>query len=431
MAKLDDLAFGGWPLGVDNVHSLKDIGEKALRAAINVDIPASGRPRRRLGYSVLRAGNAHSLWAPDDWPFALLVIDGQLSRLELVNGVETVTPLLPAPTLNRWRYCAINDTVFCSNGVDTAKIKYDGSLASWGVPAPGGQPLLMAVPGYGLDAGRYQVSATFAAPDGEESGTGVASVLDVPADGGINLAAIPQPQTGTVRIYCSPPNGDALYHVATLQPGITAFTLTRSHLSQMGRALETQLCDRVPPSSFLCAYRGRIYFAVGDTLYYTLALRYGLYKLHQSYFRVPHRITGVCAVEDGIYVGTERLAYFVAGADPTDARLATVDAFGVVEATMTPVRASFGIDGISPQERAAVWWSANGVLMRGGPTGQVQAVTAGRLALPKFRIGAMLMREQDQLQQLVSVLRSAENESALAARDAATVTIVRNGITLN
>lgn len=420
-----DIKLDGWPAGVNNVVNLKDLGNSALRSGVNVDIPRSGRPRRRGGYTSIQAGNAHSLWAPDDWPYALLVIDGQLSRLELVDGVETVTPLLASPASNRWRYCMVNDAVYASNGLATARIGSDGALGTWGVDGPGGQPLLSTVASRGLNAGRYQVAVTFEA--GEESGTGRAEVIDVPADGGIVLSAVPQ---GRVRVYCTPANGDALYHVATLLPGVTTYTLDRSHIAQMGRVLETQFCDRVPPSSFLCAYRGRIYFAIGDTLYYTMALRFGLFKIHQTYFRFPHRITGVAAVDDGIYVGTERLAYFLGGTDPKDMQQRPVDAFGVVENTLQGLRATLGLQ-VSPAERAAVWWSTNGVLMRGGASGGVSPVTKGRLALPRFGSGSLLMREHDQLQQLISVLRSAESDSPLAARDAATVSVVRNGVTIN
>jgi hypothetical protein len=427
----DDITLDGWPEGVNNVRSLTDLGRRALRAGVNVDIPVSGRPRRRHGYASVQAGNAHSLWAPEGWPYALLVIDGQLCKLEAAGDAETVTPLLASPTSNRWRYCVQNDAVHASNGVDTARIDMAGALSAWGVDAPSGQPLVAAPAGLGLDAGRYQVAVTFVAPDGEESGTGRAANVAVPQDGGIALSAIPQPLSGTgsIRVYCSPPDGDALYHVATVPAGTLAHTITRSQ--PPGRMLETQFCDRVPPSSFLCSYRGRIYFAIGDTLYYTLALRFGLFRVHQGYFRFPHRITGVAAVADGLYVGTQRMAYFLAGSDPKDMTQRPVDAFGVVENTLQALRgATFGVP-VSSQELAAVWWSANGLLLRGGASGAVTPITKGRLALPSFATGSLLHREQDQVQQLVSVLRSAEHGSPLAARDAATVSVVRNGVVIN
>lgn len=429
MAAPRDLTIGPWPKGVNNVRALRDLPADTLRSAVNVDIPRSGRPRRRLGYSKLQAGNAHSLWAPENWPFALLVIDGQLSRLEIVDGQEVVTPLLASPASNRWRYTAMNDAIHASNGIATARISMVGALLAWGVENPGGQPTLSLLTGRGLEAGRYQVAITHVSPSGEESGAERAATIAVPADGGIQLHPFPRPDSGRVNIYCSPPNGEALYKIASISNVVTSFAIDRSHLVQMGRLLDTQFCDRVPPCSFLCSYRGRIYFAIGDTLYYTLALRFGLFKVHETYVRFPHTITGVSAVDNGIYVGTRKGAFFLVGNDAKAMELRPVDAFGVVENTLQACRATFGLD-VPANELAAVWWSTNGTLMRGGPGGAV-ALTKGRLAVPTFTAGSLMVREQDQLQQLVSVLRGAENTSPLAARDAATVSVVRNGVVIN
>ncbi|MES2488544.1 MAG: hypothetical protein V4607_02045 [Pseudomonadota bacterium] len=412
------------------MKNLKELqSARALRSAVNVDIPVSGKPRRRNGYQSIQSGSGHSLWAAEDWSFALMVYENSLTRFELVDGFESLTPLMQVVSSNRWRYCEMNNSIYASNGLTTARIDRLGALQSWGVDSPGGQPALSATTGWGLDAGRYQVAITAVAPSGEESGTGRAAVVAVSADGGITLSTIPQTAPDhAINIYCSPPNGEALYHVARIPYGITSFTIDRSHIAQMGKLLDTQFCDKIPASSFLCSYRGRIYFAIGDTLYYTLALRYGQFRIHQTYFRFPHRITGVAAVDDGIYVGTQRGAYFLGGNDPKDMQQLPVDAFGVVENTLQDTRGvTFGLK-LPPNEKAAVWWSNNGVLMRGGASGVITPITKGRLALPKFSSGSLLLREQDQLQQLISVFRGGDNGSPLAARDAITLKVIRNGV---
>lgn len=75
MAKLDDIDLTGWTAGVNNVRNLKDLQAlKALRSAVNVDIPVSGKPRRRHGFAAVHDARGHSLWAAEDWPFALLVL---------------------------------------------------------------------------------------------------------------------------------------------------------------------------------------------------------------------------------------------------------------------------------------------------------------------------------------------------------------------
>ncbi len=77
-----------------------------------------------------------------------------------------------------------------------------------------------------------------------------------------------------------------------------------------------------------------------------------------------------------------------------------------------------------------VWWSTKGVLMRALPGGITVPVSQGRLAVARHASAAMLYREQDELAQIVTVLRGPQAPTQFAARDHADAEIVRNGISI-
>jgi hypothetical protein len=426
--------LGGWPAGVNNVRDLRDLQrgkpeDRAVRAAVNVDFSSSGKPRRRKGYTLVQSGFAHSLYAPSDWPLALLVLDGMLTALRNEGGAEALTALGGLSTTAKAAYCVQNEWIYGSNGHVTFRVSRDGVLGAWGVPMPQGMPVATPITDGSLPAGRYQIALTYLDAAGEESGARAPMLVELPADGGIALSAIPQPAGGvaSIRLYLTPHNGTELYHAATVPVGVTDYTLYS--VKDLGKGLETLHCERVPPARWLASYRGRIYFAIGDTLYYTLPLRFGLFQCHKTYLRFPHRINAVAATDDALIVGTEHMTYRLAGDDPVTMTMLPIDSAGVVEGAMLELPG-----GVLPGERFnvrnVVWWSKKGVLMRALPGGITVPVTQGRLAVARYASGALMYREHDEIAQLVTVLRGPQAPTSFAAQDRADATIVRNGIEL-
>lgn len=432
ITRQDRTVLRGWPAGVNNVRGLRDLNRgdaPALRAGVNVDITTTGKVRMRKGRTLVQAGLAHSLYSPPDWPIALLVLDGQLRVLRNDGGAETLTMIGGLSQTAPLSFCEQNDHILASNGLVTFRVTREGALRAWGVPIPQGMPLATPAANGTIPPGRYQLTLTNVADDGEESGARAPMLIEMAADGSIQLSDIPQPGAGvaSIRVYLTHQNGADLYLAASLPVGTTTHTLFS--LANAGKGLETLHCERVPASRWLCSYRGRVYFAIGDTVYYTLPLRYGLFKAHQTYFRFPHRVTGIAATEDALIVGTQHAAYRLLGADPADMAQVQADPSGVVEGTMLRLPG-----GVLPGEGFnagnVVWWSNRGVLMRAGPGGVVTPMTQGRLALPRFASGAVMYREQDEIAQIVSILRGPQSPAAFAASDHAEAEIVRNGISM-
>lgn len=429
--KNDSLKLGRWLGGVNNVLDDQELGSTFLREGINIDIDRLGKVRRRKGYTLKSAGICHSLWSEEGWPFALFVKDGQLTRLAYVDGAEVLTTLSSVRAYRRMSYAAMNEGVYCSNGVDRLMVNRSGAVTQWGVDGPGGQPILSLATGVGgAAAGTYQVAVTFVSANGEESGTGQAAAITVPAGGAyaITLSNIPQPPgSEKIRVYVSGADGTTLHHSYDLVAGTSTFQVVRGG---QGKALETQFHDRAPAATIVRAYRGRLFLASGDTLYYTPALRYGLYKLHTDYFRFASPISMVEPVLNGLYVGTARQTFFLGGDDPTKMGMKEVDSFGVVPFTgMHTDR--FSYDPKVPPMPCALWWSSNGVLICGRDDGTIARVTLNRLALPGAAAGATMLRETDGIRQIVSVLRGTGDASSLEAQDNAVATVIRNGVIIS
>lgn len=428
--KTDSLKLGRFKGGVNNVLDVHELGKDFLREGVNVDIDRAGKVRRRRGYTLKSAGVCHSLWSHESWPFALLVKSGQLTRLTYVDGAEVLATLSSVRAYRRMSYTALNEYAYLSNGVERLVVSQQGVVGQWGVDGPGGQPALSLVSGVGGAApGTYQVAVTFVSSSGEESGTGQAAAITVPDTGSysIGLSGIPQPGSGRIRIYVSGPNGATLYHSHDIMAGTSTFQVSRQG---QGRALETMFHDRVPPCSIVRAHRGRLYMAVGDTVYYTPALRYGLYKLHTNYFRFPSTVTMIQPVDGGLYIGTSKQVVFLPGDDPTSMRQQQVDGFGAVPYTgMSTDR--FSYDEKVPPAPCALWWSTNGVLFCGRADGTVVPVTQNRLALPSYAAGATMLREADGIRQIVSVLRGPGDEAVFGAQDSAVATVIRNGVVIS
>lgn len=426
-SKNDDLNLSRFKGGVNTVLDVHELGKDFLRAAVNVDIDKTGKIKRRKGYEEVATGLCHSLWSQDNWPYALLVKDGYLVRLD---SDESLTTLAAVSPYRRMSYTVLNETVYMSNGAERFTASHLGTLGEWGVGEPGGQPTLSLVAGIGGAApGTYLVGVTFLSPSGEESGSSQAAVITVPDTGSyaIRLTNIPYPATGKTRVYVSQANGAQLFHAYDVPVGIASLDV---YAAGRGKLLETAFHSRVPASNIVRAYRGRVYMAVDGVLYYTPAMRYGLYRLHETYFRFPNVLTMVQPVEDGIYVATSRQTFFLAGNDPKTMTQRVVDNFGAVPQTgMYTDRFAPSLE-VAPGP-CALWWSTNGVLMQGRAGGAVLPVTRNRLALPSFTVGATMLRESGGVRQVVSVLKGPGDGSAAIAQDSAVAQVIRNGVLIS
>lgn len=411
-----------FPKGVDQVSAETALPPGTARRIVNLDVHqggvnpqglVGGRLSRRSQVKLAVAGTrTHSLWSGVKPPSTCYVAAGDLKLL----GMDMVpTTLMSAVGESEMFYTETAGVVFFSNGVTTGTIT-NGVLGPWGLPLPTAPDLGVTTYG-GLSAGRYMVAYTYKALDGEESGTSVTSLIDVPEDGGIVLNHLMNTAEHVTRVYVSAANGDVLYWAMDTYNGQTGAWVG---VHQPGKAVPTQFM--VPPAGWthLESYKGRIYGAVGNALVATQAMNYGLTRPATDYILFATDIVMIRAVNNGIYVGTEHEVIFLSGDDLKSFLLNPADA-------LAPVPGSgMAIDGalFNASPASVVWLTQRGWVL-GSDGGQVKRLTEAQMALPEYTSATGLYREHDGMRQLLTFVKG--GGEAAGASDSYTTEIVRNG----
>lgn len=393
-------SLGPWPLGISNVHADYDLPQGALRDAVNVDLTLAGHARRRKGKTIRYSGEVRSLWDDGHTLYGVnanglsyftRAVSGTLTATTIRSGLPITAPVAYLDyrsPLDRNRVYYSNGLV---NGMLVNRVNYP-----WGVERPNGQPLLAAAAAGGLDAGSYQVAATFVSIFGEESGTGESARVDVAAGGGITLSAIPQPADNSVtqvRLYCSDANGEIPYLHTVMPVGTTGAVLART-LSP-GHALQTQFMRPPPAGSVLELHNGRIYIGAGPVLFWTEALRPGGFKYTNSVV-LPASITLLASTNAGLIVASDR-TYMMPGGDPRAMSLTDIFPYGAFRGTL-----------VRDGRRERMYWLSTQGLIQATYDGQIRNLSEGRIVFRGGGKAAMLLREQNGIRQVIGSIEGGE-----------------------
>lgn len=434
MAGIRDTALykaGPWPRGINNTAEEGALPENeygtrpvALREAVNVDLTAQGRPRRRRGYtSAIQGTLVHSLWSHKDLDWALFVDDGQLTVMFPDESTQTLGASVGNLPLS---YALINDRVYFANAVVSGLITPDLQAWSWAPECPTGQPTVTAVSGYGLDAGIYQVAVTFTDLLGRESGAVLSAQVEVEGQGGIELSAIPQPvdpvATPTTNVYVTDAN-DQVPRLYTSAPSATSFGLITERAA--GRPLLTQHLQALPAGSIVRGGHGRHWVARGSQVLWSQALRFGLFNPARDRMRYHAAVTMLEPIADGasgagVYVAAGEKVYWYAGADPEGFSQAVASRHGVVPGS--PLTVSGSTVGLETDAPVVTWLGTDGTQYVGAPGGAVQALTQG-VVMDGAERAATLYREQGGVAQLVTALKGPKPQ-AMAVADRAYAHVV-------
>lgn len=419
----------GWPQGLNNVAAETSLAAPELRTARNVDLADDGKPRRRRGYRRICAGSGiRGLWADPDTGLGFFAEGAALRAVDAFGTVTTILADGVSPYADV-AFCRLADRVYWTDGGVTGSITDALDARPWGCPNPAGQPLVSPAAVGGLHAGTYQVAITYRDDRGEESGATLAALVDVSEGGGIQLSSIPQPNAPTVttvRVYLSPPNGDALLHHRDLPIGITNVIVG---VGFAGKPLETQFLSPMPPGQAIAALNGRLFVADGKTLRWTPALRYGLTHRANATIGFAQRIDVLIDVGEaqdgaGLYVAAGERTFFLAGWDAGATTRVIAHPYGAVPGTARAVpAAAFGIEST---RRAAYWLGRNGVACLGLPGGQVVPLTAARAVADRYERGATLFCERDGIRQAITALSGHAGAQPLAVRDRLVARVTRH-----
>ena len=223
------------------------------------------------------------------------------------------------------------------------------------------------------------MAITWRDADGIESGTRQGELIELSEGGGIMLSDFPTPPAfvETVSVYVTSHNGTEFYLVGDYPAWTTTAIIETGTYSV---PLDNQYQGPMPPVTHVCVQGGRIYGAYGSSLYVTEPFNPHITSLEGVSFESP--ITVLLPVTDGVYVVTERKAYFMRyeGDVPQRRELAYHGA----------IPGAVAFDPINP----GVLWLGEKGLMRGLPGGENQNLTE-HVAMPRAQQGAMTVREID------------------------------------
>lgn len=294
-------------------------------------------------------------------------------------------PVVLSGGSRRLWWADVNGETYFSNGVSTGRIKADGYVWPWGVPNAVHQVADASAP--------QTVYVTWVNPAGEESGA-------VQCDTG--YATLVQPGY-TKRLYWADADSELF------------------RLDGIGRQCDTIGLIPMPAGTMLTWHAGRLWVAVGNMVYYSQSLRYGLCDPGYNYIEVPGEITALGAVTGGLYVCTADTVWFYDGTDPDKMTSYMTSNLGAIYGTQF----NASIETINPEMFGAAgtqlgigdvfgWLSTQGLVIA-MPGGIVRDLRSDNVRIPDAAEGVTSLIVRDGYSQFVTVVSS----NATAGRGAA------------
>jgi len=240
--------------------------------------------------------------------------------------------------------------------------------------------------------------------DGQESGAGIASTIDLSIAGGIRFDLIPVPTDPTIsskRLYLSPPDGDRMYLQMVLTPDSEEASVVDYRHGTV--ALATQFLTAPPAGTILAYFNGHVLVASGSRLYPSEPYALELFDYRRAQpFGSP--ITLVAPVTDGVYLGTEGQIIYLAGKDPATWVFQPKFSVGAIPGTLAYTDAANVDEGQTGL--AAIFATADGICA-GLSGGSIRDLTNDRFRYPVTKVGAAMVRGSDGIVQYVATLKGA------------------------
>ena len=278
----------------------------SLSATLNIDIDDEGGIINRPGYSLTTSGtNIISAYALRDHSAAYIIDNGNLIKLTQNSTGLLSTTIGTVPNQDTY-FVEVGNQLFLSSGY----IVNNGTLIPWAVNPPG-QPVGLVTSG-NLLAGTYQITCTYISADGRESGSCQPIVLNVPANGGIQLIG-----TFGLNVYMTQPNGDVLIHIGK---GVTNIT----SINSAGYPIANELLNAFTiPSNIgpIAYYDSSTVYSIYDqstnlsTVVYSKPFRFHVFSPEQDFIRVPNTVRLLVGTEDALIIGTDKEIFSFDGLD--------------------------------------------------------------------------------------------------------------------
>jgi hypothetical protein len=409
--------------GLNNYLRPEDTNPLYLKKALNIDLDKSGRISKRSGYTKVDTATYSSLWASENGLGCYAIRNGDLVQ---INSDYSHTTLVSNIGTDKISFEEVDGIVYYSS-ISVNGIIFNGTIRSWGISKNLLSPTLSQTTG-NLSSGIYQVLFTYVNSQGIESGSINSAVITVPDGSGISLY-IPTPLDPDIlyaRIYCSTPNGTIDYYSGI---GTLNSTYTISSVSSFSNPHRTLGLDKAPTGHIVKYYKGRVYVASDNILWYSEPLQYQHFNSASNYIEFPDYIREVMPVEDGIWIGSDRL-YFLQGPSPDTFQRDIKDAVQLIEGTATKVSENYvKVDGLPPGYKWIVTTNL-GIYVLANSSIAIN-LTVENVEIQRADSGTSLFLQSKGINQYLSILKTNDGPSNSVVGDLVETTIVRNGIIIS
>jgi hypothetical protein len=175
-------------------------------------------------------------------------------------------------------------------------------------------------------------------------------------------------------------------------------------------------------------YRGRLWIAQENILWFTDALGYHLVDAKQGFFLLPAPIDVLEPVVDGFFIAADK-TYFLSGAQPDEMVLSEVASIGAIRGTSVRVDGSHVKTEQGPMQGPVVLWTSPKGICVGASQGIFINLTESKVALDAAQVGAGLFREQDGMRQYLSLLKKDKgDEGTFRTEDRFEAEVIRKGV---
>lgn len=294
--------------GLSNVTPSEGTSQTFLKKVDNFNITKTGDLKKRKGYIKIDSGNYSSLWTSPSGLGCYGMKDGGLVSISLPGPI--VTHLKYANLQKPISFEEIDGIIYFASEEVTGRI-VNGVVKDWGLAKCKIIPRTTLIAGNLLE-GDYQFSLTYVRDDLFESGSGPSILVHALDNSGFSFTLPVTSFATKIRVYISLRNGGVQYYYGEGLPGEVFSVTSEPPLTNPFRLFNL---DAPPVGSIIRYYRGRMYVAYKNLLWYSEPFQYEYFRLTSNYIPYPSDILDVLPVEDGIYVASDRL-YYLSGKSP-------------------------------------------------------------------------------------------------------------------
>lgn len=302
--------------GMDNVRedeALEQFGDSAslfVRDAVNVNFTSAGRVELRQDMNLATSQALRCLWQSPLHKDCFGVLGGQWCKVD--PETWQVEPLLECGHGDVF-HVVLNKLVCMAS--DEGLFVYDGSQAKRLTIDTPARPNATILDQTGsLQVGDYSFAISWLS-GGLESALSEIDQVNLAAPGSITLQ-LPlclDQNISHARIYMTDPGGGELRQA--MEVPIDTTTIDLSHVPELGRAAVFQHLSPMKTGSFLREWRGRLWVARSNVLYFSEAMAYHLTDERYNFIQFSQRIRFVEPVDGGIWVGLADHVVFLRGQD--------------------------------------------------------------------------------------------------------------------